>query len=128
MDVSGWLARYVRAGEEGDADQAAALFTEDAVYRAHRFAEPYVGREQIRAYWQQVASTHSDVRTRLGRPIVDGVRAAVEWWTTMEGEEGAVTYAGCLFLNFAPDGLCRELRECWHVVGGLHDPPSGWGN
>lgn len=128
MDLAGWLAGYVRAGVEGDADRAAALFTEDAVYRSHRFAEPYVGRKRIRDYWDRVASTHGDVRTRLGRPVADGNRVAVEWWTTMESEEGAVTYAGCLFLTFAEDGLCRELRECWHVAEGLHDPPPGWGD
>ena len=74
-----WIEAYGRAWEEREPDAAAALFTEDAVYRAHPFREPHLGTEGIRAYWAQATATQADVRVRFGVPIVSGERVAVEW-------------------------------------------------
>ena len=64
----------------------------------------------------------------MGRPFVDGDRAAVEWWTTMDdSDDGEVTLPGCLLLRFAPDGRCTALREYWHLEPGRHEPHDGWG-
>jgi hypothetical protein len=41
------------------------------------------------------------------------------------GEE--VSVIGILFLRFAGDGRCEELREAWHFEMGDHAPPEGWG-
>jgi hypothetical protein len=67
------------------------------------------------------------VRVRFGDPIVDADRVAVEWWTTMTVAGDPTTLAGCLLLAFAGDGRCRTLRECWHEVGEVLDPPPDWG-
>jgi hypothetical protein len=45
----------------------------------------------------------------------------------MVAEGEPLTLAGCLLLGFAPDGRCRDLRECWNVADSLHDPPADWG-
>ena len=121
-----WIEAYGRAWKAREPD-AAALFTEDAVYRAHPFREPHRGTEGIRAYWAQATATQADVRVRFGVPIVSGERVAVEWWTTMRAEGEEVTIPGCLLLRFARDGRCEELREYWHVEPGRHEPPAGWG-
>jgi len=72
---------------------------------------------------------------RIGDPVVEGRRAAVEWWTTAE-EPGwgpprpdpAVTIVGCLLLRFSAAGLCEELREAWNVEFGRRlEPHPGWG-
>jgi uncharacterized protein (TIGR02246 family) len=81
-DVEAWLERYRRAWEEGDADAAAALFTEDAVYRSSPFREPHVGRAAIRDYWANATGTQCGTRVLIGRPVIDGDRVAVEWWAT----------------------------------------------
>ena len=122
-----WIEAYGRAWKEREPDAAAALFTGDAVYRAHPFREPHLGTEGIRAYWAQATATQADVRVRFGKPIVSGERVAVEWWTTMRAEGEEVTIPGCLLLRFARDGRCEELREYWHVEPGRHEPPAGWG-
>jgi uncharacterized protein (TIGR02246 family) len=122
-----WIEAYGRAWEEREPDAAAALFTEDAVYRAHPFREPHLGREGIRAYWAQATATQAGVRVRFGEPIVSGERVAVEWWTTMRAEGEEVTIPGCLLLRFALDGRCEELREYWHLEPSRHEPPAGWG-
>ena len=123
-----WIEAYGRAWEEREPDAAAALFTKDAVYRAHPFREPHLGTDGIRAYWAQATATQADVRVRFGEPIVSGERTAVEWWTTMRAEGEEVTIPGCLLLRFARDGRCEELREYWHVEPARHEPPAGWGH
>jgi hypothetical protein len=128
MDVGAWLGAYGRAWRERDADAAAALFTETAVYRSHPFRAPHVGQEGIRAYWRAATSTQDDVDLRFGAPVASGNRAAVEWWAVMRERGDWVTLPGCLVLRFAADGRCEELRECWHLEPGRHEPPDGWGD
>jgi ketosteroid isomerase-like protein len=122
-----WLEGYARAWEEGDAEAAASLFTEDAVYRSHPFREAHVGTEGIRAYWTRATSTQEDVSVRYGDPVAAGDKLAVEWWATFRDDGEEVTLPGILLLRFAPDGRCEELREYWHLEDGRTDPPDGWG-
>jgi hypothetical protein len=122
-----WIAAYGRAWETGDADAAAELFTEDAVYRSSPFREPDVGQDGVRGYWRRVTATQSSVTVRFGTPIVAGRRVAVEWWATFLDDGEEVTLPGCLVLRFASDGRCEELREYWHGEAGLLEPHDGWG-
>lgn len=127
--VDEWLAAYGRAWEERDPDAAAELFTEDAVYRDHPFGEPHDGQAGVRAYWTGVTSTQDAVSVRFGAPVVsaDERRAAAEFWVTMLNGGSDVTLTGIMFLRFADDGRCQELREAWHFETGRHEPPTGWG-
>ena len=128
MGVDRWLEGYRTAWEEADPDAAAALFTEDAVYRSSPFREPYIGHGGIREYWQTATGTQSETHVRLGRPITDGDRTAVEWWATMRDEGDEITLPGILFLRFAPDGRCEELREAWMMAEERLEPHPGWGS
>jgi hypothetical protein len=119
-----WLHHYGLAWEEGDADAAAALFTAAAVYRSSPFREPHIGRAAIRQYWARATADQSGTKVRFGTPIVDGNRVAVEWWATFD--DG--TLPGTLYLRFAPDGLCEELRETWNWSDEPREPPDGWGS
>jgi hypothetical protein len=104
-----------------------SLFTEGAHYRSSPVQEPYVGHEQIRTYWRRGAGSQRRTQVRMGRPLVDGSRAAVEWWTTMVDDGEEVTLPGCLLLRFEPDGRCSDLREYWNLETGLRKPFPGWG-
>jgi hypothetical protein len=115
------------AWEKGDADAVVSLFTEDAVYRSSPFREPHVGHEGIRSYWEGATGSQSKARVRFGTPITQGERTAVEWWTTMLDDGAEITLPGILFLRFAPDGRCEELREAWNVAEGMLPPYPGWG-
>jgi len=68
-----------------------------------------------------------DVRARFGTPIVDGDRAAVEWWAALVHEGREVTLAGTSVLHFDADGLVLEQRDTWNVRHGRSEPPAGWG-
>lgn len=127
MEVDEWLERYRSAWESADPDAAAALFTEDAVYRSSPFREPHVGQDGIGEYWARATGSQSDVTVKIGLPITEGNRTAVEWWTTMRDETTEITLPGILFLRFAPDGRCEELREAWMVAEERLDPHPGWG-
>jgi len=125
--VVDWLEGYRAAWEGRDPDAAAALFTEDSVYREQPYQEPFQGRKGVRDYWAQVTATQEDVKFRYGTPVVSGRYAAVEWWVTMRNGGADVTLAGEFLLVFDEQGLCRELREYWHFNEGRIEPPSGWG-
>jgi hypothetical protein len=125
-EVNGWLEGYRRAWEKADVEAAAALFTEDAVYRSSPFREPHVGTAGIREYWSRT-SNQSGTRVLIGTPIIEGNRVAVEWWATFTDEDGEGTLPGILFLRFAPDGRCEELREAWNWELGSRPPHDTWG-
>lgn len=127
MNIDEWVESYRIAWEQADDESVADLFTENGTYRSNIFEEPHVGREGIRAYWQQVTQTQSDVSVRMGRPFGEGNRVAVEFWTNMGNDGEQVTLPGCLLLQFEADGRCSSLREYWHFAGGLLDPPPEWG-
>ena len=127
MTYAEWLEDYGRAWEERDPEAAAALFTEDAVYRSSPLRPPSLGSDGVRDYWTQVTADQSGVRFRFGTPISAGNKMAVEWWTTMRVKGAEVTLPGCFYLRFAPDGRCEELREYWHYEEGYVEPPEGWG-
>jgi ketosteroid isomerase-like protein len=126
MKLSDWIERYGRAWEQADEKSIVTLFTEDALYRSSPFREPHVGHDQIRTYWRRATGRQHGARVRMGRPLVDGDRVTVEWWTTMIEHGQEVTFPGCLLLRLGPDGRCRELREYWHLAPGRHEPFAGW--
>lgn len=129
MDVAQWVDAYARAWRDRDPDAAAGLFTADGVYHDDPFGAPNQGREAIRAYWERACETQAEVTTRFGTPTVsaDGRRAAVEFWVTNLEQDQPSTLVGILFLRFAPDGRCEELREVWFARAGHHEPGPNWG-
>jgi ketosteroid isomerase-like protein len=123
-----WLEAYAKAWRERDAEGAARLFTPDAVYRSSPFRDPHVGTDGVREYWTRATRDQRNLDLKLGAPIVEGDKVAVEWWAVMDLEGSpAGTLPGSLYLIFAPDGRCRELREYWHWREERVPPPPGWG-
>jgi hypothetical protein len=129
VTVQEWVDAYAQAWRERDADAAASLFTESCTYRDHPLQEPHRGAEGVRVYWENVTATQESVDVRMGSPIesADGRRAAVEFWVRMRSSGDQVTLIGILFLRFAEDGRCEELRETWFFEPGDHAPHEGWG-
>jgi hypothetical protein len=129
VTVEEWIAAYERAWREKDADAAAALFTPDSSYRERPLDEAHRGQEGVHAYWSSVMPPQDRIDTRFGTPIVsvDGRRAAVEFWVRMLFHGEPKTLTGILFLRFAADGRCEDLRETWHFEDGDFPPHPGWG-
>jgi hypothetical protein len=125
--VDTWLEGYRRAWEDADTPAVLELFAADAGYRSHPLRPPHAGHDGIAAYWTQACADQEDVRVRFGDPLVEGDRVAVEWWTVMRAAGQPLTLVGILFLTFAADGRCRDLREYWNLVERPVDPPPDWG-
>jgi uncharacterized protein (TIGR02246 family) len=103
VGVDGWLERYRGAWEQGDADAAAALFTEDAVYRSSPFREPHIGQDGIRDYWAQATGSQSDTRVKIGRPVTQVVAAADTVMNRPSGELMAEVYPSVPYRPTAGD-------------------------
>ncbi|WP_375479740.1 nuclear transport factor 2 family protein [uncultured Jatrophihabitans sp.] len=127
IDVSKWLDDYRIAWETRDPDAAAALFTEDSLYREQAYQEAFAGAQGVKEYWINVTATQSDVKIEWGTPLVVDDHAAVEWWVNLKNAGADITLAGEFMLIFAEDGRCKELREYWFFGEGALRPPSGWG-
>jgi SnoaL-like protein len=129
MTVQEWADAYAQAWRDRDADAAAALFTDDCLYRDHPLQEAHRGAGGVRSYWANVTSTQDRIDVRMGRPVEssDRRRAAIEFWVRMLNDGAEVTLIGILFLRFVEDGRCEELRETWFFEPGDHAPHEGWG-
>lgn len=59
-------------------------------------------------------------------PIVEGDRAAVDWWAVVTSRNGSCeTLAGTSLLRFGPDGLVVEQRDVWASEPGRREL-LGW--
>ena len=82
-----WLAAYRDAWLRRDADAAARLFTDDAVYAEQPYQEPFVGPAAVRDYWARVTATQSHIDMQYGTPLTVGNRKLIRflnrlffWW------------------------------------------------
>jgi hypothetical protein len=123
--VNKWIRSYSKAWLKKDAKAIASLFTEDAAYHSHPFRPVNQGKKSIFDYTLGALDVGEVYEVRFGRPVVEGSRAAVEYWTTMKEKVEDVTLAGCVMLRFARNGLCRELHDYWVLQAGkLQAPPN----
>ncbi len=80
-DAAGrWAATWQRAWEALEVDAIVALYHPDCLFSSQPFRAVYRGRDGVRAYVSGAFAEERDVRAWFGIPLVDGERAAVEWW------------------------------------------------
>ncbi len=122
--VNRWIRNYTKAWLKKDAKAIASLFAEDATYHSHPFRPVNQGRKSILDYTVGALDVGHVYEVRFGKPVVEGSRAAVEYWTTMKEKVEDVTLAGCVMLRFAKNGLCKELHDYWVLQAGKQAPPN----
>ena len=130
------LARFKRAWEQLDPDQAVGLFREDAEYRTDPFEPALVGANAIRAHWNAVATDQANVEFDAERVWVSGGTVLSSWHAAITRRSNAerVRYRGFMTLEIDERGLVSRLRE-WSVgrtvgIDSTFDPqpaPSGEG-
>ena len=125
--VNRWIRNYTKAWLKKDAKAIASLFTEDATYHSHPFRPVNQGRKSILDYTLGALDVGQVYEVRFGKPVVEGSRAAVEYWTTMKEKLNDVTLAGCVALHFAKNGLCKELHDYWVLQTGKISSPTQLG-
>lgn len=107
-DVMRWVAGYERAWRDGDRESVAALFSDDAAYRASPYEPSEVGHDAIKAFWLEDDGKTFSMNARV--VAVDGdvavVRVDVLYESPTEQE-----YRDLWLLRFAPDGRVADFEE-----------------
>lgn len=112
-----WVEGYGRAWEGRAPRAAMVLFADGAEYYETPFAPPYRGREGVRDYWRDATRSQRDIAFRHEVLAVRGSTGIVRWAADFRRVPAGhrVRLDGILVLTFDPEGLCRTLREWWHV-------------
>jgi ketosteroid isomerase-like protein len=124
-NVDRWLADYVEAWNTYDAEQIAALFSEDIAYRYHPYDDPIEGRDEVvKAFRAEgdhpEAGTRDDPGTYEAEYrciAVDGdVAVATGSSSYKDSVDGPVVrvYDNCFVMRFDSEGRCREFTE-WFI-------------
>ena len=121
-----WRDTWERAWPAKDVDAIVALYSDEVPYRALVFREPDLGLAGVRRYLEEKFGVEEDEESRFGDPVVDGDRAAVEWWASWREEGKDLTLAGATFLRFDDDALVVDHRDYWNEVPRREPPFEGW--
>jgi hypothetical protein len=128
VETHGAARAWVEAWEQGwpaeDVDRIASRYRPDAPYHSQPFRDVLTAREYItRAFGEEKL-----VRCWFGEPIVEGDRAAVEYWAILRSPDGSdITIAGTAILQFGEDRLVVSHWDYWDQRDGAAEPPPGWG-
>jgi ketosteroid isomerase-like protein len=111
--LSLWFDRFGRAWETRDAEQAAALFSEDASYRESPFDAPLSGRAALRAYWSELPTARPGITFayELLAATHDGGIAHWRGSYTRATDGVLVELDGILLVTLDEEVGCRAFRE-----------------
>ena len=111
--VQAWLTRYVRAWESNNADEVAALFSEDAVYSYGPFREDVRGRDAIVASWLEEPDDPGSWTAEYHPVVVEDDTAIANGRSRYLNPDGSprTEYDNVFLIRMDEDGRCREFRE-----------------
>ena len=115
-----WLDVWRRGWSELDPEPVAALYADRALFVTHPFRDP----ESPGDYIRRAFAEEDWAEPWFGEPIVDGDRAAVEWFANTREDGLDITLSGISLLRFDDEGRCVEQRDTWVVEEGLRERPQ----
>jgi hypothetical protein len=116
-----WIEAWGRAWPTGDVEVVAPIYADDAVFYSHPVREHEAPRDYVTWAFAEQASAVC----RFGPPIVEGNRAAVDWWAVMTAPDGSEeSIAGTSLIRFGADGRVVEQRDVWAIEPGSRDLPD----
>jgi hypothetical protein len=90
----------------------------DATFYSHPFRAPQGPAE----YAEWALADQQGAECRFGEPVVDGDRAAVDWWAVVTSNDGSLqSLAGTSLLRFDDEGRVVEQRDAWADADGRHE-------
>lgn len=110
--------RFRATVEHGNIDEAAALFSEDAVFRSPVLFKPYEGRDQVAKVLlaaERVLGLGGEFRYVHQLEDADDRVAILEFATVVEGKQ----VEGIDKLTFDDDGMITELKVMIRPASGL---------
>jgi SnoaL-like protein len=113
--LSEWLDDYGRAWEQRDADAAAELFTEDAVYQWGPFGRKLRGRPVIREAWAEALDDQRNITFGYEVLSASDRGGIVRWWVGADLPDRGVhsRNEGIFRILFDESGLCERFEE-WY--------------
>jgi SnoaL-like domain len=117
-----WAEAWAAAWPLKDPEPIAALYADDAPYRALAFRDA----DSALDYLMRTFAEEADITCRFGQPVVSGDRAAVEWWGSWIEEGETITLAGATMLRFDDEGKVVDHRDYWNQADGRIEPYAGW--
>jgi SnoaL-like domain len=121
-----WAETWAGAWPAKEVEAIAALYADDAIYRALAFREPDRGLAGVRRYLSESFAVEEDVECWFGEPIPSGDRSAVEWWATWVERGRRLKLAGATVLRFDEDSLVVDHRDYWNGADRREPPFEGW--
>jgi len=121
-----WASTWERAWPARDVEAIAAMYADDALYRAYVFREPDRGIEGARDYLRRNFDVENEIECRFGEPVAAGNRAAVEWWASWTEAGEDLTLAGVTVLRFDEASQIVDHRDYWNEVKRREPPFDGW--
>jgi len=121
-----WAEVWTSAWPARDTNAIAALYSDDASYRALAFRGPDLGLVGVRRYLDVNFAVESEIECWFGEPVASGDRAAVEWWGSWVEQGQQLTLAGATFLRFDDEGKVVDHRDYWNEVERREPPYDGW--
>jgi hypothetical protein len=118
-----WADAWARGWRALDAEALHEIYTPETVHRSHPFREP--GNPINYARWA-FAEEEGEPDVWMGDPIVDGDRAAIEWWAVTIENGKELSLAGTSVVRFDADGRAVEQTDYWGAADGRTSPWDGW--
>jgi ketosteroid isomerase-like protein len=114
-----WVAGWTAGWQNADPETIADLYADDAVFRSHPFRDP---ESSASDYARRAFADEELVECKFGEPVVDGDRAAVEYWAILRADGDEETLAGIALVRFGPDGKVVDQRDYWSMEPGRRPP------
>ena len=113
-----WLDEYGAAWETRDAEAAARLFSEDAVYQWGPFGRRLRGRVMIREAWAEAVEGQDKVEFGYEVLTASARGGLVRWWCRFDQPANSlrIRLEGIFRLAFDDSGLCTSLEEWWNAA------------
>ena len=102
-----WAATWAQAWPAADVAAIAALYAPAATFYSHPFRKPQSPAE----YAEWAFSDQDAAACRFGEPVVDGARAAVDWWVVARTDP-------CTLVLRTDRWFCGEAWLGYRVVTG----------
>jgi hypothetical protein len=118
-----WIETWSHAWPTKDSNAIAALYADDAAFRS----QPFRDLQTPRAYSEWTFSEQDEAECWFSEPVIQGDRAAIEYWGIVRFQGRDETIAGIAVVRFRPDGLVAEQHDYWNAQPGRVEPPPGWG-
>jgi SnoaL-like protein len=86
------------------------------------YSHPFRDRQGPVEYVAWAFEDQEAAECRFGDAVVDGPRAAVDWWAVVTSKDGSLqSLAGTSLLRFDADGLVVEQRDAWGEADGRRE-------